>query len=252
MRARPTFAVLIALALPALGCQVPRFEGPEIQQPPANFVRQPNNQTLGPIFPNHEITFHTSWVHTDLGGVSVIYIDAHPTVFGLEDVMAARTAAERNDGDPDAVHGNIEALTIDGRESWGWYREVGSARRGLDHVTYYAVVPYDTVSYALMFGSGEPTLKQAAPDTLRAVVSSFAIGRTTYNLPLIAIVFGAMLLVASVLRSRSRERDARLRSINLVKIKKDDEDADEPAATAGPAASTPGPPPSGAGSGGLS
>lgn len=232
VRAYPTFAVLVALTLPSVGCQVPRFEGPEIQEPPPNFQRQPDNETVWPVFPEHEVSYHSGWVHTDLGGVSIIYIDEYPVVFGMEEIVAARAAAEATEPDRDAIYGELEALTIDGRDAWGWYRRVESPRRGLDQVTYTAIVPYDSVSYALRFDSGEPSLKRAAPDTLRAVLSTFGIGRTTYDLPLIAIAFGAMLLFVSLLRARSKERAARLRSINLVTIEREAEDEEEAAAGA--------------------
>jgi len=154
--------------------------------------------------------------------------------------MVAQEEARAAEADPDAVYGGLERLTIDGREAWGWYRTIQSVRRGLEEVTYTAVVPYDTISYALVFTSSEPTLKRASPDTLRAIVTSFAIGRTTFNVPLIAVVLGAMLLSAAILRTKRRERADRLRSINLVTIKKD-EDEEEGAGEAGARADTPPP-----------
>lgn len=225
MTRRSIVPILVGFLLPATACQIPRFEGPEIQSPPANFQRQPDSHPQRRVFPDTEVTFHTAWVHTDLGGVSIIYVDEHPRLMGMEDILAAHDGAQAAEMDPDATYGEPEALTIDGQDAWGWYRRVESPRRGLEEVTYTAVVPYDSVTYALHFTSGEPSLKRAAPDTLRAVLSSFGIGRTTYNVPLIAIVVGAGLLLVSVLRARSKERSDRLRSINLVTIKKDEEDA---------------------------
>ncbi|MDX1492570.1 MAG: hypothetical protein R3253_00745 [Longimicrobiales bacterium] len=223
MTRRPIVFALVCLLLPTSACQVPRFPGPEIQEPPSNFQRQPDSHPQRRVFPEHEVTFHTAWVHTDLGGVSIIYVDEHPTVLGMDEILEAHQEAQAAEMDPDAIYGDPEALTIDGRDAWGWYRRVESSRRGLAEVTYTAVIPYDSVSYALVFTSGEPSLKRAAPDTLRTVLSSFGIGRTTYNLPLIAIVLGAGLLLFSVLRARSKERADRLRSINLVTVKRDEE-----------------------------
>jgi hypothetical protein len=154
----------------------------------------------------------------------LIYIDGHPGVLDVEDVMAARDGAMAAELDADAVFGEVEALRVDGRNAWGWYERIESPRRGLVEVTYRAVVPYDSVTYAIEFVSGEPSLKRASPDTLREVVSTFAIGRTTYDLPVILVVLGGMVFVVSVLRSRSKEKADRLRSINLVTVQREEDD----------------------------
>lgn len=219
--------LLLAFVLLA-GCDIPRFPGPQIQEPPPNFTRQPETSPTRRTFPDRDVSFHTAWVHTDLGGVSVIYIDGHPGVLGVEDVLAARDGAMAAEPDEDAVFGEVEALTVDGREAWGWYERIESSRRGLVEVTYRAVIPYDSVTYAIEFVSGEPTLKRASPDTLRDVISTFAIGRTTYDIPVILVVLGGIVFVASVLRSRSKQKVDRLRSINLVTIRKEEDDETGP------------------------
>ena len=76
-------------------------------------------------------------------------------------------------------------------------------------------------------------------DTQGSATLRFGIGRTTYNLPLIAIGAGALLLVANFLKGRARERDQRIRSINLVQVKTDEEDGAEEAGDAGSTSSTP-------------
>lgn len=239
MRSHRVATALAVAVLSTTACQLPRFEGPEIQSPPANFQRQSDNYPPRRVFPEQPVSLHSGWVHTDIAGVSVIYIDGHPGVLGMEEILAAREEAIAAETDPDAVYRNVEAITVDGRDAWGWYRTVESPRRGLEQVTYTAVVPYDTVTYALQFTSSEPSLKRAAPDTLRAVLSSFGIGRTTYNVPLIAVVFGGLLLFVSVVRAKRKERADRFRSINLVTVKKDDPDeGDEGVAAADPDPST--------------
>jgi TRAP-type C4-dicarboxylate transport system permease small subunit len=88
------------------------------------------------------------------------------------------------------------------------------------------MVPYDTITYAIEFHSGEPGLKRE-PDTLRIIVASFAVGETTWNFPLIAVFVGMTLFLLNTLINRSKEKATRLQSINFVTIKKDDEDATE-------------------------
>lgn len=220
--------LVLTLALLASACRLPRFEGPQIQEPPVGFFIQEESYLARPLFPQRDVGFHTAWVHTDVSGVSVIHLYGHPGALSMDDVLAAHAGAQAAATDPDRRFGPIEALTIDGREAWGWEERVESTRRGLVDVAYRAVIPYDTVTFAIEFESGEPKWKAASPDSLRAVVASFGIGRTTYNLPLIAIGAGAILLFASFVRGRSRERDQRLRSINLVQVPKEEEAGDSP------------------------
>jgi hypothetical protein len=65
------------------------------------------------------------------------------------------------------------------------------------------VAPYDSVAYAVEFFAGDPGLKGAG-DTLQVILSSFALGKTEWNFPLIAIFAGMTLFMVSVLRSRSQ------------------------------------------------
>ncbi|MDH3270611.1 MAG: hypothetical protein OEN56_04720 [Gemmatimonadota bacterium] len=223
MKSRRAASALTVAVVVASGCQIPRFDGPQIQEPPPGFLLQPDTYAQRRTFPDVDVTSHTAWVHTDVSGVSLIYVDEHPVSFALEDVIQAREQAMAAASDPDEIFADIEALTIDGREAWGWYQRVESPRRGLVEVTYTAVVPYDEVSYALQFTSGEPVWKRGAPAAIRDVIGSFAIGRTKYNIPLIVVALGGLLFVGTTLRSRSKARRDRLRSINLVTIKRDEE-----------------------------
>jgi len=234
-----TRRLLLAALLPALlatsACEIPRFEGPQIQSPPPGFLLQPEGYLQRRMFPEREASFHTTWVHTDMAGVSVIYVNGHAGALTVDDVLAAQEGVRSNTVDPDTKFGAIEALTIDGRQAWGWEERVESTRRGLVDVAYRAVIPYDTMTFAIEFVSGEPNWKQVSPDSLRTIISSFAIGKTALNLPLIGMLVGATLLAVSVLRSRARERDQRLRSINLVTFKKEEDEQAEGDAGAGTA-----------------
>jgi hypothetical protein len=189
------------------------------------------------MFPDLEMTFHTTWVHTDVSGTSVIYVDGHPGVLDVNDVTGALERAIASATDRDRSFTNIEVLTIDGRRGWAWSERVESDLRGLVDVSYKAVIPYDTITFAIEFASSEPLWKASAPDTLRAVISTFAVGSTTWNVPLLAIVLGGTLFGISAMRSRSQKRDQQLRSINLVSIKR--EETEEEASTDTPATPTP-------------
>lgn len=233
MTRRQLNAVLASTLLALSACEIPRFEGPQIQEPPVGFRLQPESAEQARLFPGRELTFHSTWVHTDMSGVSLIHVNGHPGALTIEDVIAGFDAVRTLRQDPDLAYGEIEALRIDGRDGWGWAERIQSPSRGLVEVSYRAVIPYDTVTYAIEFFSGEPMWKQYAPDTLKAVIGTFAVGETTLNVPLIAMVVGAVLLLVSVLRARANERKTRLRSINLVQFKKPDEDEDDSAHSTG-------------------
>jgi len=218
-------AVFAATLLSSSACDMPRFEGPQIQNPPINFLVQPEAYQQRPTFPELTPAFHTAWVHTDIGGVSAIYLSGYPGAMTLDNVLAGAEGRRETERDPDATFGEIEVLTIDGREAFGWSERIQSEPRGLVETRYRAVIPYDTITYVVEFVSDEPSLKLLSPDTLRVVVASFGIGETTWNLPLIAVFFGVTLLLVSVMRSRQEERQVRHRSINLVQFKKEEPEA---------------------------
>ena len=223
----PSLAALLLLTLSS--CQVPNFEGPQIQDPPRRFFLQEDSYQGRRMFPDREVTWHTAWIEAMNGPYSGIYINAHPGVMTVEDVADALDAAKLAAEHPATSFGSIEAFEIDGRTAWGWAERLETPRLGLDWVAYRAVVPYDTVTFAIEFYGGDPRIKLAAPDTLKTVIASFAIGETTWNLPLVALIVGVTLFGISVLRTRAKERTARLRSVRLVSVE-DLEKKEEPEA----------------------
>ncbi|MBM4184329.1 MAG: hypothetical protein FJ207_08895 [Gemmatimonadetes bacterium] len=238
----------LALAAGVSACDVPNFEGPQIQDPPQGFLLAPDSYQQRRLFPDRELIFHAAWVES-IDDFSTIYIDGHRGVLGLEDAVAARDSARRYATDPDVRFGEVEPLEVDGRSAWGWFERVETPTRGLVWVAYRAIIPYDTVSYAVEFYSGEPAIKREAPDTLKAIIATFGIGETTYNIPLIAVMIGLALFAASVVQSKRRAQAARMKTINLVKVEKkkapetpETASASDVAAPTGPAAPAPAPP----------
>jgi hypothetical protein len=225
-RHRDHAALLVLLATAA--CDVPDFEGAQIQSPPPVFYIQNDAYQQRRMFPDLEVLDHKAWVETSWGFFSGIYINGHPGVLTLEEVERAK--AERDESEPRPVtYGDIETLTIDGRTAWGWGEMLSTPEKGIQFVAYRAVIPYDTISYSVEFYGGEPGLK-GQPDSLRTIVMSFAVGKTRWNTPLIMIVGGLLLFVVAMLQSRSQARKRRHQSIVLKKIekKKEEGDADPP------------------------
>ncbi|MEQ9398004.1 MAG: hypothetical protein RJQ04_02435 [Longimicrobiales bacterium] len=219
--ARPARLALLVCMVGA-GCSVPNYPGPQIQDPPNGFTLNVDADLERRMFPDREVSYHDAWVAAGWGNFSGIYINGHPGVIGAAEVEAARQAALALPARrPDQVRdfSEVERLTIDGREALAWSEMVRSPTQGIEYVAYRAVIPYDTVTFAVEMISGDPMYK-ARPDTLRTVVASFAVGEMTINFPLALIAAGALLLVASRVRARSRERAIRHSSITLKQVPK--------------------------------
>ncbi len=153
------------------------------------------------MFPDREVAYHDAWVEASWGNFSGIYINGHPGVLGS---------------------GQVEAQ-VDGRTGWGWTEHWRMENGGLAYVAFRAAVPYDTITYAIDFLTGEPGLK-ARPDSLRAVVASFAVGETKPNLPLIALLASGGLLFLHVLRRRQRARVEAMRKMTLITMPREEKD----------------------------
>jgi hypothetical protein len=209
--------LLVVPVVGALGCRVPDFQGPQIQHPPPAFTLNPSTYQDRRMFPDLEIVHHDAWVEASWGNFSGIYINGHRGALTREDVETARAEAIRAAVGRSAEFGAVEPITIDGREAWGWGESWRREDGGLDFVAFRAAVPYDTMTYAIDFLTGEPGLK-IRPDSLRTVVASFAVGHTTWNLPLVAIGAGAMLLLINALRGRAQARREATRRMTLVRV----------------------------------
>ena len=234
--ARRSSRCALSLAVLALigstGCKAPSFRGPQIQSPPSGFLLQNDQYQQRRMFPDREATMHSAWIRTVGDSHSGIFINGHAGVLTIEDAAAAQDEARRQAANAETTFGDIESMRIDGRTAWGWTEKVETPTLGIAWVAYRTVVAYDTVSYAIEFNSNDPAFGRAAPDTLRTVISSFEIGNTEYNLPLIAMTIGAMLLGVIMMRARAQAQSERLRCIQLAHVPTPEErgQADHPSA----------------------
>lgn len=233
-------ALLLAVSALAAACDVPNFQGPQIQSPPPAFTMNREATEERPMFPDRAVVYHDAWVEASWGNFSGIYINGHPGVLGSAEVDAARSSHVAATAGQRVQFGELESLQVDGRTAWGWGETWTLANGGLQYVVFRAAVPYDTITYAVDFITGEPGLK-ARPDSLRTIVASFAVGKTTLNWPVILIVSGVVLFLANLWRRRAQERAARHRHVPLATIPK--KEAAKPGAAkpgaATPAAATP-------------
>lgn len=219
-RRTPVAATALLVALSATACDVPNFEGPQVQNPPVGFLNQPQSYQQYRMFNDHEIVHHDAWIEASSGPYSGIYINGYAGALGEDSVYAAYDRAMALLADS-VTFGPVERMTIDERPAWGWAEHLRTPERGLDWVQYRVAVSYDSITYALEFYGGDPAIK-AKPDSLKVILASFAIGKTTYNLPLIAVLVGATLLLLNVMRGRAQARARRHQSISLKQIPKEE------------------------------
>jgi hypothetical protein len=219
---------------------MPTFEGPQLQTPPQGFLMVQGSYPIRQLVSGHTPVFRRAWVESGVDA-SNIFIDGYPAVLGYEDALAARDSSRHYARDADTRFGEVEPIHVDGRDGWGWHERVETPTRGLVWVAYRALIPYDSMTYAIEFSSGNPRFKGGAPETLKAVISTFGIGRTTYNVPLIALLVGSALFGVAFLRTRAQARAQRLQSINLVKIPKKQSPAEPATSTAATAPRAPTP-----------
>ena len=213
-RARSLLAVAVLLA--ASACEVPAYPGAQLQAPPSGF--RVDNDAYHPrrMLFDREVIDHSAWIGPSPTAFSGIYINGHVGVVTLEDVAAAQEDA-RAFSDEGTTFGEIERITIDGRPAWGWFETRRAPELGSEWVAYRTVVAYDTVSYAIEFHSSDPVVRAAAPDTLRAIVASFAIAHTELNWRLIVgtlfLVVAAMHFLHLALRDTSSPREFELAQV---------------------------------------
>jgi hypothetical protein len=207
----------VALVLFVAACSIPDFQGPQVQKPPPAFTMNSSTFQERRMFPDRDIVHHDAWVEASGGNFSGIYINGHAGVIARSDVVAAREAAIQAATGRRAEFGEVEEVLLDDRTAWGWGENWRQDDGGLEFVVFRAAVPYDTISYAIDFLTGDPSLK-SRPDSLRTVVASFAVGRTTWNIPLLAIGAGAALLLFNMLRKRALARAEATRRMTLIKM----------------------------------
>ena len=230
---RPTHRYLLPVAIPLMlataGCDFPAFQGAQIQTPPQGFTLNPDTYLERRMFPDLEAVHHNAWVNASWGNFSGIYINGHAGTLSREWAESAQSTSKTANVGKRIEYGEIEELNVDGRTAWAWTEWWRMENGGLQWVAYRAVIPYDTISYAVEFLTGDPALK-IRPDSLRGIVASFGIGKTVWNLPLMAIMAGVLLLLGNMFRGRRAAQVARARNINLVQIPKKKDGEEKPAA----------------------
>ena len=196
---RATFA--LALLTSSVACDVPRFKGPQIQGITPGFLNKPDVGWDKIMFPDRPTVHFDAWVRTDVDTFDGIYITGHPGSTSPEEVERAREESMAVRGEQKLQYGELEFVVIDGRASMAWMEAWEDD--GLHALTLRTVIPYDTVTYIVEFHAGDPMFK-TRPESMRAIVSTFAIGRTEWSAPLLALGVGVSLLLFGAVGARVR------------------------------------------------
>jgi len=220
IHALSTTLLLAAIA----GCDPPRFHGPQVQGVPSGFLRNPGAGRDRDMFPDRPAIHVDAWVDAMFGQFSGIYITGYPGNMSRAEVEEAR---ERSMNVPTArrmSYGDLEEGRVDGQTAWAWM-EVWEDN-GLHEVAYRSVIPYDTVTYVVDFITDDPKFKSRS-DSIRAIVSTFAIGRIEWNVPLVAGALGFVgLLLGSGWKKMQRRPYEDMRSMTLMTIPVEESDDD--------------------------
>jgi len=225
----------LTVLLASTACEVPRYQGPMVQALPDGFIGEPEAGYQRELFRDRilERDAYVVTASTEFSGIYIRKLDGNTM---RTDVVAAQEAARASRNDPQVSYGPIEDIRIDGRAAWAWMEETRDPN-GLQFVDYRAVVPYDSISYAIEFVTGDPWWK-TRPDSMRAVTQSFAIGRVEWNMP---FVIGSVVVLALLLRSFAGKFGGKVpgQDYNLKTYKKPEKEGEPGPGKGGPASAEP-------------
>jgi len=214
----PLALVILALA----ACEMPTFKGPQIQEPPRGFYKQPDAGQNRRMFLAREVVHHDAWVNAAWGDISTIHINGYPGTLMRADVQDALEDAKAAITDS-TTFSDVQEMTIDGRKAWGWAERFYTHEKGLAWIAYRVAIPYDTITYTVELFSWDPALK-SNPDTLLVIAATFAIGEAFWNIPLIIGIVVVLIFLISMVRKRGREKALRHQSITLKRVEREEEE----------------------------
>ncbi len=155
------------------GCSGPKREGPQVQNVPEGFIWDANASKARNVFPKQPKVRQGAWTTMALGDEdhSSIYITTYQGNTDRREIAGARQDFVNRYGDY-LEFGPLEDLRIDGRDAYGWL-ETQHYQGELASYEYKAVVPYDTLTYAVEYYSSHERFMD--PEAMRALVTSFIV-----------------------------------------------------------------------------
>ena len=216
-----------ALLLTSAACQRPRFEGPQLQDPPSGFLYKNGAASAQQVFPDREIVQQGAWTKGGGQPFSAIFITSYRGVATPEETLEARDNQENRLSSQDYQFGRLERMVMDGHEAWGWMVSHQDSR-GLHSREFKVTIPHDSMTYTVEFFTNKTGMKDN-PDTLRWGVASFAVGVTTVNRRAIVIgsVLGGFFLIIGIQKFRA-DPFAANRNMRLAQFPVPETDEGEP------------------------
>jgi hypothetical protein len=189
-------AALLVLA----SCSTPRILDGHIPNPPPGFAFDANASKARNVFPDREIVWQRGYGTLGEENHCSIFITKFVGTAGSMEIEDARSALAARY--PYLEYGPLEELLIDHRPAWGWL-ETQFYKGELSSLAFKAVVPYDSVCYAVEFFARDPQYRN--PEVLKAAVATFEIGRKEVHYSHVALaalfVLGTVLVVSRIGRS---------------------------------------------------
>lgn len=221
---RATLALLAASFVVA--CSQPFLSGPQLQRQLRGFFYDANSTQGRNVFPDREMLRQGAWWSNidDDDEYSSIFITTYSGGATREDVQSARDFQEAEYGRGRGGYGGLELLRIDDRVAWGWL-ETDQFQGEVSAYEFKAVISYDSVTYVVEFYTREP--ERMVPDSLRAVVDAFAIGRVKWNLPGLGVAALVTLVLSGFMWDRFQRIEVtagRVRQMRLAVIPTQDDD----------------------------
>jgi len=192
-RLRQVAALLSLTMVGAAACVAPSVPGYQLQDVPEGFLFTANANTGVTVFPARDFLSRGVW----LGDIetfepqSEIYVTRYAGTVTIEEAEAARDLQASRYGTPSSIdYGQVATVTIDGRPALAWMETRYDEHDAVRSLVYKAVIPYDTVSYAVEFNTSAAL--RLHPDSLIRVVHSWGRGETK-------VLWGAILKAAAIL-----------------------------------------------------
>jgi len=202
----PQVAIAVVLVMGGVGaCAKPSIPGLQLRAVPAGFLYTANTDAGRNAFPEREMLSRGVW-YGDIESFqpqSEIFVTRYAGGIMLDEARAAREAQAGTYGHPASIdYGAVAAVTIDGRPGYAWLETRYDEHRAVRSLSYSAVIPYDSVSYALEFSTSAPA--RLVPDSLTRVVQSWGAGKTVVLWGVIKVVAAVLIGLAALLAYRAR------------------------------------------------
>ena len=198
------FVMLVASTAP--GCSAPALEGYQVQAIPDGFIFDANVSKGRKIFPDRTVLSEGSWwgdVRSEEPQSDIFVTRYAGNATFLESEGTRNVQADRY-GNPATIdYGQVARVAIDGRAAFVWMETRYDLNGNVRSLDYKAVIPYDTVTYAVEFSTSAP--HRLHPDSLTSVVHSWGVAETViyWN-----AIFGLCAVLAGILlhlMGRTRE-----------------------------------------------